>query len=116
MTTASEVGGASGGPSATFPFVIRTRATTLEAKSAPRNENASLPSSAGTLSFWRVAFAASKNSIVVVLATSTSLKAGRKPRTSAGVVDPGTKKVTSTTFEPTAVNRRGALNGAKEPG
>src|SRR3954466_15797314 len=99
-------------PSALFPLVIRTRETTFVGKLTPRNENVSLPTVAGTKNVPSVAFAWSKNWIEVVLARSTSLKTAPNPRTSAGVVVPGTKKFTSTTFDPRPVKRRWGVNGA----
>src|SRR5207237_542038 len=62
------------------------------------------------------AFAASKKLTEVALATSTSLKTTPKPRDRAACALPGTKKLTSTTLEPIAVNSRCALNGAKNDG
>ena len=40
------------------------------------------------------------------------MKTAPNPRTTAAVVVPGTKKFTSTTFDPSAVKRRWGLNGA----
>ena len=60
--------------------------------------------------------AALKKVSEVVAARSTSLNTAPKPRLSAAWVLPGTKKPTSTTFEPSPVNRRWALNGSNRLG
>ena len=55
-----------------------------------------------------LALPGSKNSMLVVLGVSTSVKIAPNPFVVAGAVVPGTKKLTSVTLLPSAVNSRGA--------
>ena len=107
ITTTSVPDGASFGPSAEFPLVIRTRPTRSPAlKTTPRKLKFSLPIKAGTKKVPRELFISSKNWIDVVERLSTSVKTAPKPEVVAGVVEPGTKKLTSTMVLPSAVNSR----------
>src|SRR5215203_454131 len=107
-------------PSAKFPLEMRTRDTTLNWKSTLRNENVWLPAVLGTAKPPNMPPIGTpdgpKNCIVVWSGRSTSLKTAPKPRTKAGVVVPGMKKVTSTAVDPIAVKRRWGLNGSNVPG
>src|SRR5215216_3946252 len=86
---------------------MRTRATTAVGNDTARNESVALaPATFGAKNVPRLAFETSKNWIDVVLARSTSVKTAPNPLTVAGVVVPGTKKLTSTTLLPSAVNSR----------
>src|SRR5947208_1707544 len=100
-----------------LPEVMRTRPIRgLPLKDTPRNENVSLPAKLPAKNVPREVFAPSKNCNEVVFARSTSLNTTPKPVTNAGVVEPGTKKVTSVTLLPNAVNSRCGENGAKRVG
>ena len=56
----------------------------------------------------------SKNSRLVVLALSTSVKTAPNPRVNAAPVVPGTKKFTSVTKLPTAVKSRWRAEGREQ--
>ena len=72
-------------------------------------DNVSLPASGCAKNVPSDVLVASNKEIEVAFARSTSVNTAPKPRDSAGVVLPGTKKFTSTTLLPSAVNSRGAL-------
>src|SRR5688572_20169082 len=106
ITTTSTPGGASLGPSAVLPLVIRTRATRSPAlKKTPRKQTPPLAEELSAkvprLTPW-----ASKYWIDVAEATSTSVNTAPKPDVVAGVVEPGTKKLTSVMLLPRAVKSR----------
>src|SRR5215217_1536624 len=105
MTTRS-VGPTSAVPGARalLPAVIRTRATAALPKKAPRNDGTSAVPWFGAYQVPSDWLAESKNVIDVVFARSTSLKIAPNPRVAAGVVVPGWRNATSTTFDPSAVN------------
>jgi hypothetical protein len=91
--------------------VIRTRAIRSPALNrTPANDWVAVPAAAGTANVPRLFVAASKNSMLVVLARSTSVKTAPKALTVAGVVVPGTKKKISTILLLTAVNSLCAEN------
>src|SRR6266545_2898318 len=106
ITTTSGPGGKSFGPTAVLPLVIRTRPTRSPAlKKTPRKQSPPLEEEpSGKVP--RLTFRESKYWIDVAEATSTSVKTAPKPDVVAGVVEPGTKKLTSTTLLPRAVKSR----------
>jgi hypothetical protein len=67
-----------------------------------KEESVSLPVAAGTANVPSDTFAASKNCKVVVFARSTSVKTAPNALVVAAVVEPGTKKPTSTILLPIA--------------
>src|SRR5262245_55829985 len=113
-TTSGPVPSPSVGPSAVLPVVISTRVTSSPAsKETPRNDR--LPSGTvptGTKNFCEPP-PRKKNSIDVVLATSTSLNTAPKPFTVAGCAPPlpGTENKASVTLLPSGVKTRERLKG-----
>src|SRR5437773_11280373 len=108
ITTTSTFG-ASLGPSMELPLVIRTREIRSPAlKNTPKKERPLL--AVGTKEgVPSDALLASKYCMDVMLRRSTSVKTAPKPLTVAGVLLPGTKKLTSRMLLPNAVNRRCGL-------
>src|SRR5206468_4406760 len=87
------------------PLVIRTREIRSPAlKNTPKKESPLL--AVGTKEVPRDVLLALKYSIEVVQAKSTSVKTAPKPFVVAGVLLPGTKKLTSRMLLPNAVKRR----------
>src|SRR5688572_9646989 len=115
ITTTSTAVGASSGPGAVLPLVIRTRPTIAAPKDTPRKQTQPLEvepmRNVPRLVPW-----ASKYSIEVPEATSTSVNTAPKPLVVAGVVDPATKKLTSVMLLPSAVKSRCAENVVKVAG
>src|SRR5207247_7432439 len=88
-----------------LPLVIRTREIRSPAlKNTPKKESPLL--AVGTKEVPRDVLLALKYSIEVVPAKSTSVKTAPKPFVVAGVLLPGTKKLTSRMLLPNAVKRR----------
>src|SRR5207249_9031016 len=98
------------GPSMELPLVIRTREIRSPAlKNTPKKERPLL--AVGTKEgVPSNALLVSKYCMDVTLGRSTSVKTAPKPLTVAGVVLPGTKKLTSRTLLPRAVKKRYGLN------
>jgi hypothetical protein len=96
---------------------MRAREMTLPSlKRTPRKENVSLPATAGTKKLPSERSVASKNSMAVVSATSTSEKTTPKPLVREAFAEPGMKNRTSVMLLPRLVNNLCALNGAKRSG
>src|SRR5207237_3438749 len=96
-------------PSAAVPLTMRTRDTTGIANSTPVKDNVSLPASDCAKNVPSDVLVASNKEIEVAFAKSTSVNTAPKPRDSAAVVLPGTKKFTSTILLPSAGKSRGTL-------
>src|SRR5438094_432474 len=103
---------------AASPLVMTTRAMTAESNTAPMNEKPWAPLWAGASRFAIRTPAASKYSMRVEPARSTSEKTTPKPLVRPLVVVPASWKSTSTWFEPTAMNSffgENALNWSPRP-
>src|SRR6266496_3517728 len=97
------------GPSMELPLVIRTREIRSPAlKNTPKKERPLL--AVGTKKVPSDALLVSKYCMDVRLARSTSVKTAPKPLTVAGVLLPGTNRLTSRMLLPNAVKRRCGLN------
>jgi hypothetical protein len=93
------------GPNAALPLVMSTRETMSLPKSTPKNDRLWLVlGTAGAKKVPSDTLFASKNVRLVVFGRVTFVNTEPKPRVSAGVVLPGTKKSTSSTLLPRAVN------------
>jgi hypothetical protein len=104
------------GPRAVVPVVIRTRAICSPALPiAPRNERPPVGTDTGAATLNSILPLGSKNSILVTLASPTSVKTAPKPLTVAGTAPfvPGMEKVVSVTLLPSGVKIRGGLKKLK---
>ena len=96
---------------------MRTRPICSPAlNSTPRNDSVSLPCAGSAKNVPSELLPVPKNSRLVTDGRSTSVNTAPKAETVAGVAEPGTKKATSVTLLPVAVNSRWALKGSNSVG